>query len=363
MSGDYNLRYNMQNLLEDFYVPVRGGDSGTEITNLGGLEYNPIDDVEYIRNRMLAGLKIPKAFLGYDEALSGKTTLAAEDIRFSRTIERIQRIIVSELTKIGMVHLYAQGFENEELTNFSIHLTNPSTVAEQEKINLWKEKVALTAQIQGTKMFSREWIYENVFSIDEETRLSEEDKIVEDTKYMFRVAQIEQGRQDPAKFGWPQDDEANVGGDEAGGGLPGAEAGAGPAGEPGAAAGAPAADMPQSVDDLPTAADLGLEEEKLTEDDEETRGRPKNSSTYGSDAHVLGRDPLGFKARRKAMHIGGERSVSRKSPLALENWVKTMPEAIRKTKKQLLERVDVETKGTFLDEAVVLPKDGDEVLD
>src|ERR1019366_8315683 len=73
-SGEYNLQYNMQNILEDFYIPVRGGDTGTDIQNLGGLEYNAIDDIEYLRNKMMAALKIPKAFLGYDEAV-GKLTL------------------------------------------------------------------------------------------------------------------------------------------------------------------------------------------------------------------------------------------------------------------------------------------------
>ena len=94
-TGEYNLRYNMQNLTEDFFLPVRGGDSGTEIDNLSGLEFDSVDDIEYLRNKMLGSLKVPKAFLGYEEQIEGKATLAAEDVRFARTIERIQRILVS----------------------------------------------------------------------------------------------------------------------------------------------------------------------------------------------------------------------------------------------------------------------------
>jgi len=136
-TGDYNLRFNLQNMVEDFYLPVRGGDSGTSIESLSGMEFTGTDDIEYLRKKMMAALKIPKAFLSYDEDLSGKATLAQEDVRFSRTIERIQRIIISELTKIGIVHLYAQGYRDASLVDFSLELTNPSTVFEKEKISIW----------------------------------------------------------------------------------------------------------------------------------------------------------------------------------------------------------------------------------
>jgi len=98
-TGEYNLKYNIQNLTEDFFLPVRGGDSGTEINELGGIDYDSTEDIEYLKNKLLASLRVPKAFLGFDENVGGKATLAAEDVRFARTIERIQRIIVSEFQK------------------------------------------------------------------------------------------------------------------------------------------------------------------------------------------------------------------------------------------------------------------------
>ena len=134
-TGDYNLKYNIQNITEDFFMPVRGGDSGTNIETLGSLSYDAVDDIEYLRNKMLAALKVPKAFLGYEEQVGSKATLAAEDVRFARTIERIQRIVVSELTKIVLFIYIAQGFTDEELVNFELSLTNPSTIYEQEKLN------------------------------------------------------------------------------------------------------------------------------------------------------------------------------------------------------------------------------------
>ena len=162
-TGEYNLKFNMQNMMEDFYLPTRGGESGTGIESVSGLDFNAIDDIEYLRNKMMSALRVPKAFLGYDEHVEGKSTLAAEDIRFARTIERLQRIAVSELTKIAIVHLYTQGFEDEDLVDFELSLTTPSTVYEQEKISIWQEKIRLATDIQGSKLLSDEWIYENIF--------------------------------------------------------------------------------------------------------------------------------------------------------------------------------------------------------
>ena len=140
-TGDYNLKFNIQNLTEDFFMPVRGGDSGTEINELGGIDYDSTEDIEYLKNKLLASLRVPKAFLGFDENVGGKATLAAEDVRFARTIERIQRIIVSELTKVAVVHLYSQGYTDEDLVNFELELASPSTMYEQEKIELFGQKV------------------------------------------------------------------------------------------------------------------------------------------------------------------------------------------------------------------------------
>ena len=79
-------------MLEDYYLPVRGGQSGTEIDSLSGMEFGGIDDIEYLKNRMMAALKVPKAFIGYEEGVEGKSTLAQQDIRFARSVERIQKI-------------------------------------------------------------------------------------------------------------------------------------------------------------------------------------------------------------------------------------------------------------------------------
>jgi hypothetical protein len=200
-TGQYNLKFNMQNMMEDFYLPVRGGDTSTRIETTKGLEYDGTGDVQYLQSKLFAALKIPKAYFGYEGDLQGKATLAAEDIRFARTVERIQKIMESELTKIALVHLYTQGFTGESLTNFEIKLSTASIIFEQEKVALLKEKIDLASQMKDTKLFSSDYIYENIFDMSEDQYMEERELVREDTKRTFRLAQIEGEGNDPAKSG------------------------------------------------------------------------------------------------------------------------------------------------------------------
>lgn len=199
--GQYNLRFNMQNMMEDFYIPVRGGDTSTKVETTPGLNYDGIQDIRYYQEKLFAALKIPKAYIGYEGELSGKATLSAEDIRFARTVERIQKIIESELTKIALVHLYTQGFTGESLANFELKLTTPSVLFEQEKIALLKEKVDLADQMINTKLFSSDYIFETIFGLSEEDYITQRDLVREDAKRAFRLSQIENEGNDPAKSG------------------------------------------------------------------------------------------------------------------------------------------------------------------
>ena len=250
-TGDYNLKYNIQNLTEDFFLPVRGGDSGTEIDSLGGLEYTAIDDIDYLKNKMFAALKIPKAYLGYDENVNGKATLAAEDVRFARTIERIQRTLISELTKIAVTHLAAQGIEGTEMVDFELNLVNPSTIYEQEKVNLWSEKVRLVSDIQELNMVSKDWAYKNIFNFSDDEVDFQKTQLINDLKDRFRYRSIEDEGNDPAMEPEPTDVE----------------------------------------DEL----------EELKTELKNKGGRPREGNTYGKDKHPYGRDPLGKKENQKAL--------------------------------------------------------------
>ena len=210
-TGEYNLKYNVESVTEDYFLPVRGGDSGTEIDTLPGLSNNDqIEDIEYLRNKLMASLRIPKAFLGYEEGLSGgKATLAAEDVRFARTIERLQKIVVSELMKIGVVHLYSQGFESSDLIDFELELQNPSMIHEQEKLELLSQQLDLARDAMDNKILSRKYIYDHIFDFSDEDKKEIFQGIVLDAKDKFRMEQIESEGNDPATEPPPADDDDN----------------------------------------------------------------------------------------------------------------------------------------------------------
>ena len=212
-TGEYNLKYNVESVTEDYFLPVRGGDSGTEIDTLPGLSNNDaVEDIEYLRNKLMASLRIPKAFLGYEEGLSGgKATLAAEDVRFSRTIERLQKIVVSELMKIGVVHLYSQGFDSADLIDFDLELQNPSMIHEQEKLELLSQQLDLARDAMDNKILSRKYIYDHIFDFSDEQKKDIFQGIILDQKDKFRMEQIESEGNDPATQPEPKDDEGEEG--------------------------------------------------------------------------------------------------------------------------------------------------------
>lgn len=167
-TGRVDLRYNPLSVDEDYFIPVRGGESGTKIDTLaGGQNAAAVEDVAYIQKKLFAALKIPRAYLGYDEALSSKATLAQEDIRFSRTINVIQKTMISELNKLAIIHLYANGFDSEDLQNFTLRLSNPSTVAQQQKLELWRAKFEIAGSAPEGQM-SKEFIRKEIWGLNDE---------------------------------------------------------------------------------------------------------------------------------------------------------------------------------------------------
>ena len=306
-TGDYNLKYNMMNLTEDFYLPVRGNDTTTRIDTLKGLEYTAIEDVSYLRDKLFAALRVPKAFLGYEKDLTGKATLASEDIRFARTVERVQRIVVSELTKIALVHFYTQGFDDAELTNFELSLTTPSIIYEQEKIDLWKEKVELAGNIMDKSLLPTDWIYQNIFHFSEDQYAEYRNQTIEDKKRSFRISQIENEGNDPVdsgtSYGTPHDLATLYGkGRYGGSGVP-----------------------------------IGY--------DEKEAGRPKEKvSDYGTQDHALGRDPIGAKG----MHEPLKAAAGTGATWTLEN---TRVEYLKN--KKMLESIKVNKTNVFEEPSIL----------
>ena len=302
-TGDYNLKFNMQNMTEDFFLPVRGGDSGTRIENLGSMQYDGTEDIEYLKNKMMAALKVPKAFLGYDEQISGKATLAAEDIRFARTIDRIQRILISELTKIAIVHLYSQGYTDAKLVDFRLELTNPSTIYEEERVRIWGEKLNTARDMMDARIFSRDWIYDQVFGLTEAQAEQIEEQLAEDAKKAYRYETIQNEGTDPAD----------------------------PANQPGATD--DDEDTESSDDDAWGAGEFDVAKELKMDDNEKEISKRKNANKKYDhpDEKPFGRDPLGAKDRtgpneRKTTYMSDK-------SLKLESDLKSLDEFLNNKRK------------------------------
>lgn len=167
-TGRVDLRYNPLSVDEDYIIPVRGGESGTKIDTLaGGQNTAAVEDVAYIQKKLFAALKIPRAYLGYDEMLSSKATLAQEDIRFSRTINVIQKTMIAELNKLAIIHLFACGFQNDELLNYTLRMSNPSTVAQQQKLELWRTKLEIGGSVPEGYL-DRNYVRREIWGMNEE---------------------------------------------------------------------------------------------------------------------------------------------------------------------------------------------------
>ena len=183
-TGRVDLRYNPLSIEEDYFIPIRGGQSQTDIVNLKGGEFAAaIDDVKYLRDKLFAALKIPQSYLTMGEGASeDKTTLAQKDIRFARTIQRLQRVIVSELEKIGIVHLYTLGYRSDDLLSFSLSLNNPSRIAEMQELESWKTRFEV-AKNANEGFFSKRWIADNLLGLSEDEFIRMQREMFHDRKY------------------------------------------------------------------------------------------------------------------------------------------------------------------------------------
>ena len=280
------------------------------------MTFEAVEDIEYLRNKMLAALKIPKAFLGYEDEVNAKATLAAEDVRFARTIERIQRIVVSELQKIAIVHLYSQGFCDADLVNFELSLTNPSMIYEQEKLELWSTKVDLASTMKDNKLLSTEYVYENIFGFTAQEKNDVRKQIIDDQKREFRYVSIADEGADPAAPGGSGEDEY---------------------GED---------DMysPQKTDYY---ADRDKKKKKKQENElgpeggsppggHDGAGRPKRPPKFGKDGSARGRDPLGAHDMKKGgkslalAHLDRLKKSMGKKDIKLINETNTVEEEYKR---------------------------------
>jgi hypothetical protein len=317
-TGNYNLKFNLNNMLEDYFLPVRGGNSSTEISSLPGMEFTGIDDIEYVKNKMMAALKIPKPFLGFDEGVEGKSTLASMDIRFARTIERIQKIVESELAKIAIVHLYTQGYEDADLVNFDLELTAPSIIYDQQKIALMNEKIQLAGAMKDSKLVSDRFIYEYIFNMSEEQWLQERNDVIEDLKLRFRQSQIEQEGNDPTvtgvSYGTPHD----------------------------------------------------LASLHMGTDSDDQGGRPPEGIKSGQHKNAFGWDPLGIKQIKQHMDPENQRTTFQPDPRGSRRASTSSPYNMRRENIDVLKKINKKNKSLanqMLYESEKQDKDNGTMLD
>jgi hypothetical protein len=329
-TGEYNLKFNMENILEDYYFPKRGDSAASSVETLAGLTYDAIDDIEYLRKRMFTALKVPKPFLNDDADIEGKATLAAMDMRFARTIERIQKIVLSELTKIAIVHLTANGYTDADLVNFELKLHNPSIVYKQERIQLLTEQVSLARDMKDLKLFGDDTIMRKVFDLSEDEIKQEQIDVIKTLKQDFRKQQIEDEGNDPAKtgksYGTPHDLAALH------------------------------TSKPGNSDYIEKSNDYTQDEEWM-----DNVGRPKESGTYGKHKSNLTRDPLGRKelGAPKPDSSPLKHKYRGNSPIHIESIVKNIRNEKVKPKSIITESLTEEISqdpdaGTMLDENNIL---------
>lgn len=212
-TGRVDLRYNPLSIEEDYFLPVRGSTSNSKIDTLaGGTFTGDIDDVKYLRDKLFSALKIPQSYLSRGEgADEDKATLAQKDIRFARTIQRLQRSIISELEKVGIIHLYTLGYKGDDLISHKLYLNNPSRIAELQELEYWKTKFDV-ASSATENFFSKRWIAKNLFGLSDEEFVRNQQELFYDREFSSALEQA----------GQPEE-EASASGGGIGGGIFGAE--------------------------------------------------------------------------------------------------------------------------------------------
>ena len=322
-TGRVDLRYNPLSIEEDYFIPVRGQQS-TKIESLAGGQYTgDIEDVKYLRDKLFSAIKIPQSYLTRGEGgEEDKTTLAQKDIRFSRTIQRLQRSLVSELEKIGIIHLFVLGYRNEDLIKFKLRLNNPSKIAELQELETWKTKFDVaSAATEG--YFSKRWVAKKIFGMSDEEFLRNQREMFFDFK--FKAAVEKAGTEAQAAAG-EQDTGLSGGGpsglDTAGAaGAPGADAGAGidlsaisgePEGTPSTpqAGASPTETPPSGGKESPLLAAPGKRDDRLTTTPA-SRGKTYLPVKYsGGDKRPDGARTRSYQSKfSKELSGGSERNV------------------------------------------------------
>jgi hypothetical protein len=202
-TGRVDLRFNPMSIEEDYFIPVRGGQSSRIETLPGGSYTGDIEDVKYLRDKMFAAVKIPQSYISRGEgAEEDKSTLAQKDIRFARTVQRMQRSVITELEKVGTIHLYILGFKGKDLINFKLLLNNPSKISEMQELEHWRTKFDV-ASSATEGFFDKQWVAKNIFNLSEEEFVRIQRAMYHDAKFEAILGRVAEGIENTSMPGMP----------------------------------------------------------------------------------------------------------------------------------------------------------------
>ena len=192
-TGQLDLRYNPMSIESDYYVAVRGERDNTKIDTLTGSNYNgAIEDVEYLRKKLFTAIKIPPSFINGEAGSEAKGNLAQQSTQFAKTIQRIQRSLVSELTKMCIVHLIF--LKKENITDFTLKLNNPSKIAELQALEQLDKQLQIAQNASNSNFFSNRWISQEIFNISNSEYIRNKEEMFHDKKLEFFLNETSQGK-------------------------------------------------------------------------------------------------------------------------------------------------------------------------
>tara|TARA_R110000744_G_scaffold50316_4_gene108877 strand:+ start:365 stop:2170 length:1806 start_codon:yes stop_codon:yes gene_type:complete len=168
-AGTVDARFNPMSMDEDFFVPSKNG-KGTKIDTLPGAQnLGEIEDVMYYRDKLLAALKIPKDYIvEKDKSPERKANLSQLDVKFARTIHRVQINVQTGLENMAKRHLQLKGFPAALIKKLKILLPEPSDMSAKRKLDLDEQKTRVIQAVQQLQLFPKDEIYREYYDMDDE---------------------------------------------------------------------------------------------------------------------------------------------------------------------------------------------------
>lgn len=187
-------RYNPLAPDEDYFIPTYENGRGTKIDTLPGAQnLGEVDDVKYFRDKLLATLKIPKDYIAeFDKSPERKANLAQLDVKFARTIIRIQDAVCVGFTAIAKRHLKMKGYPQSLINALEVNLPDPSDIFTKRKMEIDEQKARVVQAVVGTGLFPTETIYKEYYEMTDAEIEQVKEKLKKEQKDMQSMAAEQQ---------------------------------------------------------------------------------------------------------------------------------------------------------------------------